>query len=168
VFASTIGVGAHLLLGLASSEVGFVAGVTLAGVAFGMVWPLMVLCIGEIFGPTSFGANYMFYDGFSSAMGTLLLSKMIAQDVYEHHIDKATAHDAFTCIGTDCFRSTHYIIALLSLTCVGSSLAFTQLTRNVYKRLPMTAVLSETATDSEDDEDAESAEEFLAPQEGFL
>jgi MFS family permease len=165
VFASAIGVGAHLLLGLATSEVGFVAGVTVAGLAFGMVWPLMVLCIGEIFGPSSFGANYMFYDGFSSAMGTLLLSKMIAQDVYEHHIDETTAPDAFTCIGTDCFRSTHYVIALLSLTCVGSSLAFMQLTRNVYKALPTTTVLSEIPTD--DEEDAESAEEFLAPEERF-
>uniref|UniRef100_A0A7S3KZU3 Nodulin-like domain-containing protein n=1 Tax=Amphora coffeiformis TaxID=265554 RepID=A0A7S3KZU3_9STRA len=155
VFAAGIGAGAHFMLGWATGEVGFVLGVALSGINFGMVWPLLVLCSGEIFGASHVGANYLFYDGFSSAAGTLLLSKFIAQDVYEHHIDPATSPDAFTCLGTDCFRSTHFIIAIFCLTCVFSSVAFVVLTKDVYK--PVMAI--ETAvTDAEEEEESGVAE----------
>ncbi len=48
-------------------------GVTLAGLSFGMVWPLMVLITGEVFGIRHVGANYMWFDGMSSAVGNVLL-----------------------------------------------------------------------------------------------
>lgn len=159
VAAAAVGVCAHVTLGAVTGELGFVLGVALSGVNFGMVWPLMVLCSGEIFGPSHVGANYLFYDGVSSAVGTLLLSKMIKQGVYERHIDPATSPDADTCLGTDCFRSTHFIIALFCLTCVFSSVAFVVLTKDVYK--PVVAI--ETAfTDSQYDEDDDQEETDLS------
>lgn len=50
VVASLAGVIAHLLLSVASSQAPFVIGVALTGAAFGMIWPLMVLIVGEVFG----------------------------------------------------------------------------------------------------------------------
>ena len=41
--------------------------VALAGLSFGMVWPLMVLITGEVFGNRHVGANYMWFDGMSRA-----------------------------------------------------------------------------------------------------
>ena len=160
VVAACVGVGAHLLLGWATSEFTFVLGAALSGVNFGMVWPLLVLCVGEIFGASHVGANYMFYDGFASAAGTFFLSKMIAQDVYEHHIDTHTAPDAYTCIGTDCFRVTHYVIALLCLTCVASGAAFVMLTKDVYKPIqPIDRALTDDEMDDDDDDIDEDEEE---------
>jgi MFS family permease len=118
---------------VATGEAAFVLGVALAGAAFGMVWPLLVLIVGEIFGTANVGANYMFFDGFTSAAGTLFLSKLVAGEIYEYHID-ANAEDKLTCMGTACFRQTQVIITLLSLTCVGTSLVLQFMSRRVYNR----------------------------------
>jgi len=136
VAASLLAMFAHTILAIATRQAFFVIGVTLSGVAFGMIWPLMVLCVGEIFGTANVGANYMFYDGFTSAAGTFLLSKIVAQRVYEEHIDPHSSGkgDGVTCYGEECFRQTHIIIVLLSTTCVGISILMQYKTRNVYSK----------------------------------
>lgn len=136
--ASLVGFVAHFMLGLATGQFAFVVGATLAGVAFGMLWPLMVLISGEVFGTANAGANYMFYDGVSSAGGTLLLTKFIAQEVYESHTD-SSGPDRNTCVGMKCFQSTHMIVACLSLTCVLSSIALLYTTRTVYNKASLHA-----------------------------
>jgi hypothetical protein len=139
ILGSLAGVASHSLLAVATSEGPFVVGVALSGAAFGMVWPLMVLIIGEVFGTAHVGANYLFYDGFSSAMGTLLLSKFVAQTVYEAHIDHNDEHsDGFTCYGQDCFRGSHMIVAGLSLSCVLSSVGVLHATRKSYANKAVT------------------------------
>jgi MFS family permease len=136
VLASILSVVAHGILSMATDEIPFVIGVALAGLAFGMVWPLLVLVIGEVFGTNNLGANYMFFDGFTCAVGSLLLSKMVAQDVYENHIEVDGANtDRFTCYGTGCFRQTHVIVTLLSLTCVAASLGAFYSSRPAYRTL---------------------------------
>jgi MFS family permease len=156
VFAAVIGVLAHLMMGIATSEAAFVLGAALSGVNFGMIWPLLVLCVGEIFGASHVGANYLFYDGFASGAGTFLLSKIVAQSVYEHHINPATAPDPYTCIGADCFRMTHYVTALCCLTCVASSYAFVVLTKDVYQPLPMPSDNRTALREEESEEEEES------------
>ena len=151
VVASLIGFLAHFLLGLARTEFVFVVGATLAGLAFGCVWPLMVLITGEVFGTANVGANYMFFDGFTSAAGTLLLTKVVAQDVYERHMHDAVssssggsaaganAPDEYTCVGMGCFQNTHMIVAGLSLTCVATSLGVMYTSRHVYNKVSLHA-----------------------------
>jgi MFS family permease len=112
---------AHVVLAFASHEVAFVIGVALSGVAFGMIWPLVVLIVGELFGPKHLGANYMFFDGFDSAIGTLLISKFIAEAVYEKNIvhHSGDKHgDETTCFGDGCFQTTHLIVVALSGSCI--------------------------------------------------
>jgi hypothetical protein len=130
VVASIASVLAHMILVLATEEVSFVFGVTLAGVAFGMAWPLLVLCVGEIFGNSHIGSNYMFYDGVTSAAGTFMLSKVVAQQVYEEHI----SGDGVICIGQGCFRQTHVAIVILSMTCIVTSAMMQYKTRDVYNK----------------------------------
>ena len=133
ILGGLAGVTAHSLLAMATSEGPFVVGVALSGAAFGMIWPLMVLIIGEVFGTAHVGANYLFYDGFSSAMGTLLLSKFVAQTVYDSHIDHSDENsDGVTCYGQGCFRASHLIVAGLSLSCVLSSIGMLRTTRQTY------------------------------------
>jgi len=132
VLASFGGCAAHLLLATATTEIAFVVGVALSGAAFGMIWPLMVLIVGECFGAAHVGANYMFYDGVTSAIGTLILSKFVAQEVYESHIVKHNDDDGLTCYGDACFELSHYIIAGLSMTCVISSVLLMYKTSHVY------------------------------------
>ena len=133
VVASFGGCAAHLLLATATTEIAFVVGVALSGAAFGMIWPLMVLIVGECFGTAHVGANYMFYDGVTSAIGTLILSKFVAQSVYESHIVKNTDDDGLTCYGDACFELSHYIIAGLSMSCVISSVMLMYKTKHVYE-----------------------------------
>jgi len=147
VVASFVGLFSHIVLGLATSQNVFVIGAALSGAAFGMVWPLMVLVVGEVFGPANVGANYMFYDGFTSAAGTFLLSKIVAQDVYEAHIPPPNHHhlnstsiderlrdeDDLTCFGSGCFQMTHWIVAAMTVTCIVTSLAMQIVTRSVYR-----------------------------------
>jgi hypothetical protein len=137
VAASVLAIFSHTILAIATSQALFVIGVTLSGVAFGMIWPLMVLCVSEFFGTAHVGANYMFYDGFTSAAGTFLLSKIVAQQVYEDHIEPPSAgkSDGVTCYGIECFQQTHIIIVILSFTCVATSILMQYKTRSVYSKI---------------------------------
>ena len=153
VVASLLGFVAHGILALARRQFVFVVGATLAGLAFGCVWPLMVLITGEVFGTANVGANYMFFDGFTSAAGTLLLTKGVAQDVYERHMEDQYHHhhnsynnnsstsqqqqhgtDENTCLGMGCFQNTHLAIAVLSLSCVATSIGLMYTSRHVYSK----------------------------------
>ena len=135
--ASGAAIVSHTILAVVTDQVLFVIGITLSGVAFGMIWPLMVLCVGEIFGTAHVGANYMFYDGFTSAAGTFILSKLVAQRVYEEHIERdgGDGGDGVTCFGKECFQQTHVIIVFLSVTCVAASLLMQYKTKNVYNTI---------------------------------
>ena len=132
--AAVVSVVAHFLLAIATTKYAFVVGVTLCGAAFGMSWPLLVLIVGEVFGAANVGANYMFYDGFTSAAGTLLLSKFVAQEVYEAHVDRTKDPDNVTCLGPECFKATHFIIVALSGVCIFTSLCMLYTTRHVYNK----------------------------------
>lgn len=125
------GVVAHIFLSLTTSRGYFLLGVCFAGAAFGMIWPLMVLIVGEVFGTANMGANYMFFDGLSSALGTLLLSKFVTQEVYERHLPDEQQR---TCYGQDCFFGAHIIVAVLSFTAVAASYWFYHTTRHVYAK----------------------------------
>jgi hypothetical protein len=87
------------------------------------------------------GANYMLYDGLCSAVGTLLLSKFVAESFYEHNTgggNMCCGTDpcgSNTCCGPGCFRDAHLTIAIVSATCVVSSLAVLWQTRPLYAQL---------------------------------
>ncbi|KAL7540644.1 hypothetical protein ACHAWF_006746 [Thalassiosira exigua] len=121
IMASLLSAAAHFVLAVSTTEGAFVFGVTLSGVAFGMVWPMMVLITGEVFGTRHVGANYMFFDGFSSAAGTLLLSKFVAQEVYDEHIAESHGDpgiepngstEEFKCFGAQCIDDADKVIAI--------------------------------------------------------
>ena len=131
IVASFAGVLAHLFMSITTTRTFFLVGVCFSGAAFGMIWPLMVLITGEVFGTANMGANYMFYDGLASALGTLFLSKFVTQEVYEQNIE---TEDDRTCYGRNCFWGTHIITAILSFTCVLASYWFYQATRHVYAK----------------------------------
>jgi len=134
VLAAIVGFLAHLLLSGATTKGIFVVGAALAGFAFGMVWPLLVLIVGEVFGTKNVGANYMFYDGFTSAAGSVLLAKFVAQEVYEQHIDTKDDPNNTTCIGPGCFSMTHAVVAILSFLCIFTSLCLVFSTRRIYNK----------------------------------
>lgn len=144
IVASAFGVVGHLLLAVATSRSTFVAGIVVAGMAFGMVWPLMVLIVGEVFGKSNHGSLYMFYDGFTSAVGTLLISNLLASYVYESHI--TTSQDEMTCYGKGCFQWTHVIVAGLCGSCLVTSVGVLIKTRYSYGR-PTDQVMHRRMTD---------------------
>lgn len=132
VVASAVGVLAHSVLAAPETTRSmFVLGVAFSGIAFGMVWPLMVLIVGEVFGTSNHGANYMFFDGFTSAIGTLLVSNILASAVYEAHTER---QDEMACYGSGCFQWTHIVIAVLCGSCVVTSVAVMVKSRDVYGR----------------------------------
>lgn len=134
VIASVAAFIAHMLLSVATTKGWFVIGAALAGVAFGMAWPIMVLVVGEVFGTDNVGANYMFFDGFTSAAGSVLLSKFVAQEIYEQHVDRRTDPDNVTCYGKECFSKTHFVVAMLSFFCILTSFCLVHKTKHIYER----------------------------------
>jgi MFS family permease len=133
IVACAFGILAHGILSVATTRLIFVVGVILSGISFGMVWPLMVLLTGELFGTLNHGAIYMFLDGFASAVGTLVLSRFLASSVYESHVDPLDREiDDFTCYGRDCFQLTHVIIAALCCACLVTSTGVLVRTRKLY------------------------------------
>ena len=80
----------HALLAMPSDKASFVIGFVLSNLAFGMVW----LLIGELFGTAHMSANYNFYNGQLLAGGTLLLSKVVAQEVCKRHVNTEVADAA--------------------------------------------------------------------------
>lgn len=74
----------------------------------------------------------MFFDGFTSAAGSLLLSKFVAQEVYESHIDRHDNPDNVDCFGSGCFSMTHFVCAALSAGCIFTSLCTLTTTRHIY------------------------------------
>lgn len=131
VLSSLASFSAHVLLAVATTEIAFVFGVVLSGAAFGMIWPLMVLTVGEQFGLRYMAQNYMFFDGSTSAFGTLFFN-FIAQDVYESHIIKHSDDDGLVCFGESCFAATHFVIAGFTLTSIVSASLLTYKTRHLY------------------------------------
>ena len=131
ILASCTAFLSHLILSMTTTEPLFVFGVALSGIAFGAVWPLMVLIVGEVFGVAHLGGNYMFFDGCTSSIGAFVLSNLVAGEVYEH---SCVLEDSYTCYGPSCFRMTHEIIAALSLTAIVTSIALFHSTREAYSR----------------------------------
>ena len=100
-----------------------------------------VVITSELWGTKNHGANYMLFDGCTSAFCTLTLAKVVAQKVYSEHIkdnpppshtdswaalgDGSGSEAAggkiaeHTCLGSDCFREAHLIeIALATTGCL--------------------------------------------------
>ena len=128
IVAAFVGALAHAVLAMATAPAMFIIGILLAGVAFGMVWPLMVLICGEVFGMKNMATNYLLYDGTTSATGTLLFSKFVTQMVYERH----TQEDSNTCFGQECFEASQWIVAAACITCAFAGYQMVKLTRHVY------------------------------------
>jgi MFS family permease len=104
------------------------AGVVVAAVAFGAVWPAMVVLVSELFGQVHLGGNYMLFDGCCSAVGALLFGKFIAEAVYDAHTPAGQSN----CSGESCFRLTFLLISCLLLSALAASLL---LSRRTWKRL---------------------------------
>ena len=96
----------------------------------------MVLIIGDVFGTVNHGANYMFADGFTCAVGTLSIAKFLTQAVYEQHVvsSPTTSEDGpeTACYGEECFRLTHIIIAGLCSLSLVACIILLYMTRSSY------------------------------------
>ena len=90
----------------------------------------MVLIVGDLFGTVNHGANYMFFDGATCAVGTLSIAKFLTQMVYDKNIDDTV--DSTTCYGEECFRLTHMIISGLCLVSLLACTVLLYITRGSY------------------------------------
>ena len=91
----------------------------------------MVLIVGDLFGTVNHGANYMFADGFTCAVGTLSVAKFLTQFIYEQHVKESET----TCLGDECFRSTHVIVSGLCLLSFIATSILLYVTRSSYGSL---------------------------------
>lgn len=100
----------------------------------------MVLVIGDLFGTVNHGANYMFADGFTCAVGTLSIAKFLSQFVYEKHlrlqqdgdVEDNMISSSMTCYGDECFGATHWIISGLCLVSLVALTVLLYMTRTSY------------------------------------
>ena len=121
---------AQLVLSVGHSSGMVALGVVLCGLAFGSTWPLMVLSVSELFGAKHLGGNYMVFDGCCSALGTLGVSKFLAEAWYNEH----TLPGAKDCYGTDCFQNAHVVMVGLALSSAATSFVLWRRSRSLYRR----------------------------------
>lgn len=104
-------------------------GTILAGMAFGSMYPLMIVIIGELFGTSRIASNYMVFDGTPSAMASLVVGKYFATAVFNANIPAGSS----TCVGDQCYRLTFVAVASLQLVAGVCALVLAIRSRIVYE-----------------------------------
>ena len=152
-----------LLAGLcAAGSVGQAAllalGSVCAGIAFGSMWPHLVVLASELFGSSHLAANYLFFDGGCGAVGTLLLANLLPTFFYSRAAtdddeggsgagsgpdltNRTCAGSSSTCLGAQCFLPTHSIIAGLCLLAVVASAVIARRSAGLYRQIKRNADL---------------------------
>jgi len=120
--------GAHGVL-CVPGPTALLVGCGLGGVGFGATYPLLVLCVTEIFGKARVASNYMVFDGTPGAIGALLIAQLLASHVYSAH----TAPGASKCVGDACFRLAHLIVVAVELAGCVAGVLLALRTRAVYR-----------------------------------
>merc|ERR1712070_309097 len=105
-------------------------GTDLCGWAFGSVYPLLVLCIAEVFGKERVASNYMIFDGTPGAIGSLVFAKYLAQSVFDAH----KGPDG-KCHGEECFFLSHVVMGIASLVGFAIGCILCIRTKALYKKL---------------------------------
>mmetsp|Transcript_80972 Transcript_80972/g.153116 ORF Transcript_80972/g.153116 Transcript_80972/m.153116 type:complete len:293 (+) Transcript_80972:2-880(+) len=103
---------AHFCLCL-SGGAALCLGTALSGFAFGSSFPLFVIIVAEIFGPSRVASNYMIFDGTPGGCGAVIFAKVLARHVYSSH----QGPDG-KCYGDDCFRLSHAALLVLQLVAI--------------------------------------------------
>jgi len=80
----------------------------LGGLAFGAIWPHLVVLTSELFGSANLATNYMFYDGTCAAVGIVVIGNLLPRAFYR------PAAGATDCLGAECFAPTFAVVAALS------------------------------------------------------
>jgi len=119
---------AHGLLCL-PGPVALFAGVLLAGWAFGSMYPVMIVSIGELWGSERIASNYMVYDGSPSAIAAIVVAKYLVQAIYQAH----AVAGGTKCHGNVCFRLTHVLVALLQILAACAATVIAVRSRPVYE-----------------------------------
>eukprot|EP00756_Hemistasia_phaeocysticola_P064074 Hpha_TRINITY_DN7518_c0_g1::TRINITY_DN7518_c0_g1_i1::g.19157::m.19157 len=137
----------HTVLLLASNDVTLYIGVLISGIGFGAIWPLTVVLVSELFGRRNLGGNYMLFDGWCAALGSLGLAKFLPQSIYNSHKDPSTpapppvpwdgsgSSSGPDCTGRDCFGASFGVIAGLSYLALILVLVLAARNRKLYRNL---------------------------------
>ena len=135
-----VALGDFIIMVSSSTEWIFLSGVALTGVGFGALHPLLVVCTSELFGLKNHSKNYCFFDGWGSAVSSLLLGQVLVQYYYESH----TVNGDNDCYGTGCFQMPHVVA---SLTCLASACAAFYVT--TCRALPLYQSIRSSNSDSD-------------------
>lgn len=105
-------------------------GAAVQGLAFGALWPHLMVLTSELFGSLHLSINYMFFDGMCASVGTLLLANALPAAAY-----RAAAKGAQDCMGPNCFGPTHAVIAGLCVVAIGLSGIMSWRTAPLYRKI---------------------------------
>eukprot|EP00929_Paragymnodinium_shiwhaense_P071007 TRINITY_DN36076_c0_g1_i1.p1 TRINITY_DN36076_c0_g1~~TRINITY_DN36076_c0_g1_i1.p1 ORF type:complete len:546 (-),score=85.81 TRINITY_DN36076_c0_g1_i1:492-2129(-) len=106
----------------------FLAGVLLAGYAFGSQYPVMILAIAELFGAKRISSNYMIYDGTPGAFAALFVAKYFATWVHDRH-----AGSDGKCHGDVCFQLAYFVVIGIELLAAACAALLAVRARSVYE-----------------------------------
>ena len=127
---------------------------TLGGLAFGAVWPMVLILASELFGSRHLEANYMFYDGGAGFLGAFVLAGLLPSYVY----DRAESHQKHgnasssppgatpgappgapppplhpVCHGPECFGPAHEVLIALCALGAIAAVALSVRTAPLYR-----------------------------------
>lgn len=99
-------------------------GVSAAGLAFGAMWPLLVVTVRDLWGLRYYAVNFMVFDGVTAGAFSIVFGMVMPCAVYTKR-DALLPNAEFTCLGGDCFLAAHLVIVVL---CATAALVATALT----------------------------------------
>lgn len=120
---------AHLILAI-EGPAPLLIGTALGGIAFGSVYPLLVIAVAEVFGRARVASNYMVFDGAPGAIGVLIIAKALGGSIYKSH--EVCVNGKCECHGDACFRASHFVIVVVQLVVTVLGLVFAKRTQGVY------------------------------------
>lgn len=104
-------------------------GITLAAYSFGAQYPVIAVCVTELFGPRRFASNYMIYDGMPGAFAALFVAKLLASWSYN-----ASAGDDGSCHGGACFDPMYGLVVASQIMAVSCAALLAHRARGLYKQ----------------------------------
>ena len=125
----------------------FVVSATLGGLAFGAVWPMIVVLTSELFGSTHLEANYMLFDGGAGFIGAFVLAGLMPSYIYDHAeaqqnrtavwstVGHAPAVPRPSCLGPECFAPAHEILIGLCACGVVAGVTLSIRTKALYRHM---------------------------------
>lgn len=123
-FLCVLGALAHLCMSN-GNELYFWLGIFMESLAYGAVWSVIPVIVGDLYGMKYLGLNYSFLN-LAQLLAALILSSYLPATIYDLHAEDGV------CLGLQCFSASHYILSFILILAAFACTILNQKTKLLY------------------------------------